>query len=62
MVTHDARSAGYGDEVLLLRDGKLASTLDLTDGKQADQAKRSGSVLKWLEKLDGTAAVKKVRA
>jgi putative ABC transport system ATP-binding protein len=63
MVTHDARSAAYGDEVLLLRDGKLASTLDLTDGKRAvDHANRSGNVLKWLEKLDSTGAVKKVRA
>jgi putative ABC transport system ATP-binding protein len=63
MVTHDPRSAAYGDEVLLLRDGQLASTLDLTDGRGAqDAAKRSGNVLKWLEKLDGTAAVKKVRA
>ena len=61
MVTHDPRSAAYGDEVLLLRDGKLASTLDLRDGKVADAAKRSGNVLKWLEKLDGAAAVKKVR-
>jgi putative ABC transport system ATP-binding protein len=56
MVTHDPRSAGYGDEVLLLREGKLASTLDLTDNK------RDGAVLKWLEKLDSTSAVKKVRA
>jgi putative ABC transport system ATP-binding protein len=63
MVTHDTRSAAYGDEVLLLRDGKLASTLDLTDGrKPLDHANRSGNVLKWLEKLDGTAAVRKVRA
>jgi len=63
MVTHDPRSAGYGDQVLLLRDGQLASTLDLTDGRRArDAAKRSGNVLKWLEKLDGTAAVRKVRA
>jgi putative ABC transport system ATP-binding protein len=62
MVTHDARSAGYGNEVLLLRDGKLASTLDLTDGKTVDHAGRSANVLKWLEKLDSTSAVKKVRA
>jgi putative ABC transport system ATP-binding protein len=63
MVTHDPRSAGYGDEVLLLRDGKLASTLDLTDSKSArDHANRSGNVLKWLEKLDGTGAVRKARA
>jgi putative ABC transport system ATP-binding protein len=61
MVTHDARSAAYGDEVLLLRDGKLASTLDLRDGKKVDHANRSGNVLKWLEKLDSTSAVKKVR-
>jgi putative ABC transport system ATP-binding protein len=61
MVTHDPRSAAYGDEVLLLRDGKLASTLDLRDGKKVDHANRSGNVLKWLEKLDGAAAVRKVR-
>ncbi|MEY2473958.1 MAG: putative transport system ATP-binding protein [Actinomycetota bacterium] len=63
MVTHDPRSAAHGDEVLLLRDGQLASTLDLTDGRRTqDAAKRSGNVLKWLEKLDSTAAVRKVRA
>jgi putative ABC transport system ATP-binding protein len=61
MVTHDPRSAAYGDEVLLLRDGNLASTLDLRDGKKVDHANRSGNVLKWLEKLDGAAAVRKVR-
>jgi putative ABC transport system ATP-binding protein len=66
MVTHDPRSAGYGDEVLLLRDGQLASTLDLTDGRgkatQArDHASRPGAVLKWLEKLDSTGAVKRAR-
>ena len=69
MVTHDARSAGYGDSVLLLRDGNLVSTLDLTDTarrsrakKPLDDAARSGTVLKWLEQLDSTSAVKKVRA
>jgi ABC-type lipoprotein export system ATPase subunit len=61
MVTHDPRSAAYGDEVLLLRDGQLASTLDLRDGKKVDHANRSGNVLKWLEKLDGTGAVRKAR-
>ncbi len=67
MVTHDPRSAGYGDEVLLLRDGRLASTLDLTDGRSSaaslprDHASRPGAVLKWLEKLDSTGAVKRAR-
>ncbi len=63
MVTHDPRSAANGDEVLLLRDGQLASTLDLTDGKQVrDHANRSGDVLKWLEQLDGSGAVRRARA
>jgi putative ABC transport system ATP-binding protein len=68
MVTHDPRSAGFGDEVLLLRDGKLASTLDLTDGarrtaKQPNgDGNRAGDVLKWLEKLDSTGAVRRARA
>jgi putative ABC transport system ATP-binding protein len=68
MVTHDARSAGFGDEVLLLRDGKLASTLDLTDGarkaapRRTTDGNRSGEVLKWLEQLDGTGAVRRARA
>ncbi len=67
MVTHDPRSAGYGDEVLLLRDGKLASTLDLTDGtrratkKTMTDGNRAGEVLKWLEKLDSAGAVKRAR-
>jgi putative ABC transport system ATP-binding protein len=61
MVTHDPRSAAYGDEVLLLRDGKLASTLDLRDGKKVDHANRSGNDLKWLENLYGAAAVRKLR-
>ena len=30
MVTHDPRSAGYADEVLLLRDGQVRGSLDVT--------------------------------
>ena len=63
MVTHDPRSAGYGDEVLLLRDGNSPATLDLTEAcRGAAKTDRTttpgaGHVLKWLEKLDSTGAV-----
>ncbi|MEY2467794.1 MAG: putative transport system ATP-binding protein, partial [Actinomycetota bacterium] len=68
MVTHDPRSAGFADEVLLLRDGTVASRLDLNGSSRGaikparDDASRPSAVLKWLEKLDSTGAVKRVRA
>jgi putative ABC transport system ATP-binding protein len=55
MVTHDPRSAAFGDEVLLLRDGSMAKQLEL-NGKArgrtkaaADHDARQRKVLKWLE-------------
>ncbi len=60
MVTHDPRSAGFADEVLLLRDGTVASNLDLARSlrgaakQERDHASRPGAVLQWLEKLDST--------
>jgi putative ABC transport system ATP-binding protein len=57
MVTHDPRSAAYGDEVVLLRAGKVAGHLDLTQ-KCRGEAKanpahpaRSRAVLRWLEQF-----------
>jgi putative ABC transport system ATP-binding protein len=56
MVTHDPRSAAFGDEVLLLRDGNVEKQLDL-NGKptrsrtkpKVDHDARQRTVLKWLE-------------
>jgi putative ABC transport system ATP-binding protein len=67
MVTHDPRSAGFADEVLLLRDGTVASSLDVTKTARGaakttrDHDSRPVAVLRWLESQDSTAAVKKVR-
>ena len=62
MVTHDPRSAAYGDEILLLRGGEVASRLDVAArcrGKartdRADDA-RSRAVLRWLQEQDAEAA------
>ena len=51
MVTHDPRSAAYGDAVVMLRDGRLEDRLELntTIPGHPDRAR---SVLRWLE---GTA-------
>ncbi|HZN15651.1 MAG TPA: ABC transporter ATP-binding protein [Acidimicrobiales bacterium] len=68
MVTHDPRSAGFADEVLLLRDGTVASSLDLAKSMRGaakttrDHDNRPVAVLKWLEGLDSTGAVRRVRA
>jgi putative ABC transport system ATP-binding protein len=68
MVTHDPRSAGFGDEVLLLRDGQLSSQLDMAKVTRGaakttrDHESRPLAVLKWLESLDSTGAVRRVRA
>jgi putative ABC transport system ATP-binding protein len=68
MVTHDPRSAGFADEVLLLRDGTVASTLDVAGACRGgakttrDHDTRPRAVLQWLETLDGgTAAVRRAR-
>ena len=62
MVTHDPRSAGYADHVLLLRDGKVRGDLDVT-GRCRGAARterthdgRTKAVLRWLEDLDATGA------
>ena len=69
MVTHDPRSAGFGDEVLLLRDGKRrqharpdTASSPGTAKTRRDHDSRPRAVLKWLEKLDGTGAVRRARA
>ena len=55
MVTHDPRSAGFADEVLLLREGAVASTLNLQTKmrgaarSQRDHQSRQLAVLRWLE-------------
>ena len=55
MVTHDPRSAGYGDEVLWLRNGGVAKQLDVNAKvrgvakSRRDHASRQLAVLKWLE-------------
>jgi len=62
MVTHDPRSAGYADDVLLLRDGQLCGELDVTrrcrGAARADRSHdgRTRAVLRWLEDLDATGA------
>jgi putative ABC transport system ATP-binding protein len=68
MVTHDPRGASHGDEVLLLRDGKLADRLDV-NAQCRGQARtdrthegRSRAVLRWLEDLDAGSTPRRTRA
>ncbi len=62
MVTHDPRSAGYADDVLLLRDGQVRGELDVTrrcrGAARTDRTHdgRTKAVLRWLEELDATGA------
>lgn len=62
MVTHDPRSAGHADEVLLLRDGQVRGELDVTRrcrGAARTDRTHDGhtkAVLRWLEDLDATGA------
>ena len=62
MVTHDPRSAGYADDVLLLRDGQVRGALDVTTrcrgAARIDRTHegRTRAVLRWLEDLDATGA------
>ena len=62
MVTHDPRTAAHSDEVLLLRNGRVADHLDV-NAKCRGQARtdrtdeaRSRAVLRWLEDLDAASA------
>jgi putative ABC transport system ATP-binding protein len=65
MVTHDPRSAAHGDEVLLLRDGRVHARLDVASrcrgAARTDPAhdSRSRAVLRWLEDLDATGAIRR---
>ena len=58
MVTHDPRSAAFGDEVLLLRGGSVVGRLDVTahcrKEAPADRSSeaRPRAVLRWLEQQD----------
>ncbi|MEQ1787863.1 MAG: ABC transporter ATP-binding protein [Acidimicrobiales bacterium] len=58
MVTHDPRSAGYAQDVHLLRDGSVRGQLDVASRCHGDartdptHEERSRVVLRWLEELD----------
>jgi putative ABC transport system ATP-binding protein len=62
MVTHDPRSAGYADRVLLLRDGQVCGDLEVTARcrgaarTERTHEGRTKAVLRWLEDLDATGA------
>jgi putative ABC transport system ATP-binding protein len=52
MVTHDARAAAYGDEILLLVDGAVADRLVFEDPPDLDRRHRD--VLTWLQGFETT--------
>jgi putative ABC transport system ATP-binding protein len=62
MVTHDPRTAGYAEQVHLLRDGAVHASLDVASrcegAARTDQTheERSRVVLRWLEERDATGA------
>ncbi len=52
IVTHDARAAAYGDEVIYLEDGLVTSSLDLTArSRNGGGERRAKAVLSWLQEL-----------
>ena len=57
MVTHDPRSAAYGDDVVLLRAGSVAGHLNLAQRCRGEartnpaHPARSRTVLRWLEQF-----------
>jgi putative ABC transport system ATP-binding protein len=53
MVTHDPRSASYGDSVVALQDGRLHARLDLTCDRPPGHPDRTRAVMRWLQ--DGSA-------
>jgi putative ABC transport system ATP-binding protein len=67
MVTHDPRSAGFADEVLLLRGGTVASQLDVAKACRGaaktdrNHDARPRAVLQWLESLDSGGAARRAR-
>jgi putative ABC transport system ATP-binding protein len=62
IVTHDARAAAFGDEVIYIEDGRITAHLDLTapkrrarraasDGAAKGGEARAQAVLAWLQEL-----------
>ena len=57
MVTHDPHAAGYGSEVLMLRDGQFAGRLDIDQRMRGTARTRRGdpargkAVLRWVEQM-----------
>jgi putative ABC transport system ATP-binding protein len=51
MVTHDSRIAAFGDEVVLIQDGRITGRLDLTKSRRKGGEDRAQAVVAWLSKL-----------
>lgn len=51
MVTHDMRSAAYGNRILYLEDGKILDELDLSDMKADESKDKEARVNQWLTSL-----------
>lgn len=51
MVTHDMRSAAYGNRILYLEDGKILDELDLSDMRADESKDKEARVNQWLTSL-----------
>lgn len=52
MVTHDPKAAAFGDDVLYIKDGKIAANLDLRKMGAGGGEERSQSVFTWLQTVE----------
>ncbi len=52
MVTHDPRAASFGDEIIYLRDGRIAERFDPSRSRVKRGEDRAQSVLAWLQTVE----------
>lgn len=52
MVTHDTRTALYGNRLLYMEDGKLTGELKLPKFEEASEKERESQITAWLSSMD----------